>query len=84
LHAKTVTVDGTVSIVGSANLDMRSFVHNDEDNAIIVSREFAGRMEDVFKHDQQTSRPVDLARWEERSIWQRIKEFSVRLFGYWI
>ena len=84
LHAKTVTIDGTVSIVGSANLDMRSFVHNDEDNAIIVSHDFATRMEQVFKHDQQTSRPVDLARWEERSVWQRIKEFSVKMFGYWI
>jgi cardiolipin synthase len=84
LHAKTVTIDGTVSIVGSANLDMRSFVHNDEDNAIIVSRDFATRMEQVFQHDQQTSRAVDLARWEERSVWQRIKEFSVKMFGYWI
>jgi cardiolipin synthase len=84
LHAKTVTIDGTVSIVGSANLDMRSFVHNDEDNAIIISHDFATRMEEVFKHDQQTSRPVDLSHWEERSVWQRLKEFSVKMFGYWI
>jgi cardiolipin synthase len=63
---------------------MRSFVHNDEDNAIIVSRDFAERMETVFKRDQQNSRPVDLSRWEQRSIWQRIKEFGVKLFGYWI
>ncbi len=84
LHAKTVVVDGTVSIVGSANLDMRSFVHNDEDNAIIVSRDFAERMEAVFQRDQQNSRAVDLSRWERRSIWQRIKEFGVKLFGYWI
>ena len=84
LHAKTVTIDGTVSIVGSANLDMRSFVHNDEDNAIIVSHDFASRMEEVFRHDQQNSRAVDLARWEQRSWWQRVKEFSVKLFGYWI
>ena len=33
LHAKSVVVDGAVSIVGSANLDMRSFMHNDEVNA---------------------------------------------------
>ncbi|MFC4313481.1 cardiolipin synthase [Steroidobacter flavus] len=84
LHAKTVVIDGTVSIVGSANLDMRSFVHNDEVNAIVVDREFGQRMEEVFKRDERSSRPVTLERWEKRSLWQRMKEFGVKLFGYWI
>lgn len=84
LHAKTVVVDGTVSIVGSANLDMRSFIHNDEVNAIIISRDFAQRLEEVFNKDQRASKPVDLKRWEKRSVWRRMKEFTVRLFGYWL
>lgn len=84
LHAKSVVVDGTVSIVGSANLDMRSFLHNDEVNAIIVSRDFGQRMERVFNDDQRASRPVTLERWEKRSWWRRLKEFTVRLFGYWL
>ena len=48
LHAKSVVIDGTVSIIGSANLDMRSFLHNDEVNAIVISRDTARRMEEVF------------------------------------
>jgi cardiolipin synthase len=84
LHAKSVVIDGTVSIVGSANLDMRSFLHNDEVNAIVVSRDFGRRMEEVFRRDQQASRPVDLERWNRRSLWQRLKEFGVNLFGYWL
>jgi cardiolipin synthase A/B len=84
LHAKTVVDDGTVSIVGSANLDMRSFLHNDEVNAVIVSRDIARDLETVFVRDQQASRPVELDRWERRSLWQRTKEFFVHLFGYWI
>lgn len=84
LHAKSVVVDGTVSIVGSANLDMRSFLHNDEANAIVISRDFGERMEQVFEKDQRASRPVDLKRWEKRSWWRRMKEFTVRLFGYWL
>lgn len=84
LHAKSVVVDGTLSIVGSANLDMRSFVHNDEVNAIVISRDFAQRMEEVFAKDQRASRPVDLKRWEKRSWWRRVKEFTVGLFGYWL
>ena len=84
LHAKSVVVDGTVSIIGSSNLDMRSFVHNDEVNAIVISRETAKRMEEVFQRDQQAARPVDLGSWKQRSLWQRTKEFFVHLFSYWI
>jgi cardiolipin synthase len=84
LHAKSVVIDGTVSIIGSSNLDMRSFLHNDEVNAIVISRETAKRMEQVFTRDQQAARPVDLDRWQRRSVWQRMKEFFVNLFSYWI
>jgi cardiolipin synthase len=84
LHAKSVVIDGAVSIVGSANLDMRSFLHNDEVNAIVISRDTARRMEQVFLRDQQAARPVELDRWQRRSVWQRMKEFFVDLFSYWI
>lgn len=84
LHAKSVVIDGAVSIVGSANLDMRSFVHNDEVNAIVISRDFGQRMEEVFRRDERTSRPVTEERWKKRSLWQRFKEFGVKLFSYWI
>jgi cardiolipin synthase len=63
---------------------MRSFLHNDEVNAIVISREFGQRMEEVFKRDQEASRPVDLSRWEQRPWWRRFKEWAVNLFGYWI
>jgi cardiolipin synthase len=84
LHAKSVVIDGTVSIVGSANLDMRSFLHNDEVNAIVIDRDVGQRMEQVFEKDQKAARPVELERWERRSTWQRFKEFWVGLFRYWI
>lgn len=84
LHAKSVVIDGTVSIVGSANLDMRSFLHNDEANAIVIDRDFGRRMEEVFRRDQRASRPVTLERWQQRSLWQRLKEFGVKLFSYWL
>jgi cardiolipin synthase len=84
LHAKSVVIDGTVSIVGSANLDMRSFLHNEEANAIVIDRDVGQRMEQVFEKDQRAARPVELERWQQRSTWRRFKEFWVSLFGYWI
>jgi len=84
LHAKSVVVDGTVSIVGSANLDMRSFLHNDEANAIVVSRDVGQKMEEIFRRDQQSAQPVELSEWKDRSLWQRLKEFGAKLMGYWL
>ena len=37
LHAKTTLIDGVWSAVGSTNLDWRSFLHNDEIDAIVLS-----------------------------------------------
>jgi len=84
LHAKTVVIDTAVSIVGSANLDMRSFVHNDEVNAIVFSRTFGQRMEKVFERDQVTAQPLELSQWRQRSTWQKLKEAVAKLFGYWL
>lgn len=84
LHAKTLVIDGTVSMIGSANLDMRSFVHNDEADAVIISRDAAQHMEDIFLRDEKESRAVDPKRWDHRSLWQRSKELFTRFFGYWL
>ena len=51
LHAKSMVIDTALSMVGSANFDMRSFLHNNEVNAVIVGSEFAQRMEALFERD---------------------------------
>ncbi len=44
LHAKTMVVDGKVGLVGSANLDRRSFELNFENNILFLDAEFAGQI----------------------------------------
>ena len=58
LHAKTAVIDGVWSTVGSSNLDYRSFLHNDEVNAIVLGQGFAGRMESQFLADAEAAKPV--------------------------
>ena len=84
LHAKTAVIDGVLSVVGSANLDMRSFVHNNEVDAIVVGREFAQRMEEMYLRDEQVAQALDLKTWKQRSMWERLKEFGSSLVGYWL
>jgi cardiolipin synthase len=84
LHAKTAVFDTTLSMVGSANLDMRSFLHNNEINAAIVSVAFAQRLEQVFERDLEQARELNLQQWRKRPWRQRMKEVGSRLFSYWL
>lgn len=84
LHAKTAVVDGIVSTVGSANLDMRSFIHNNEANAIVASRDFGKIMESTFERDLKASRELKLDDWRSRGLLPRFKEAGSRLFSYWL
>jgi cardiolipin synthase len=55
IHAKTCTIDGQWSTIGTANLDRLSAVGNYEINAEIYSPELARQMEDLFAQDKRVS-----------------------------
>jgi len=81
LHSKTAVIDGVWSTVGSTNLDWRSFLDNDEVNAVVLGREFAQQMLAMFARDLETSEAIDPERWERRSLSLRLKEWIARVFG---
>jgi cardiolipin synthase len=59
LHAKTAVIDGVWSTIGSANMDLWSFLRNNEVNAIILGSDFANEMEakySAFEHKILRSR----------------------------
>ena len=84
LHAKTAVIDGVWSTVGSSNLDYRSFIHNDEVNAVIVGEDFGTSMETMFSKDMALSTPITLEQWEKRPLFDRMKEKLSRMFQYWL
>jgi len=84
LHAKTALVDGVWSTVGSTNLDWRSFLHNDEVNAVVLGQEFGAQMQAVFAADLAASDQVTLESWEARSLGDRARELAARLWEYWL
>lgn len=84
LHAKTAVIDGVWSTVGSANMDMRSFLHNDEVNAEVLGAEFGREMTAMFERDLSTATPIELEQWESRPFTSRVKEWFARLWQYWI
>jgi cardiolipin synthase A/B len=68
LHAKTMTVDGMWATIGSTNLDTRSFVLNDEVNAVVYHNQVVGQLEKVFADDLMYSRKIDLEEWRNRNL----------------
>jgi cardiolipin synthase len=84
LHAKTALIDGVWSTIGSTNLDWRSFLHNDEVNAVILGQEFGAQMQAVFEKDLASSNPITLEQWNQRSIGERLKEMAARIWEYWL
>jgi cardiolipin synthase len=84
LHAKSMVIDTALSMVGSANFDMRSFLHNNEVNAVIVGSDFAQRLEALFERDLRDTRELKLQSWRQRPWTDRFKEFASGLFSYWL
>ena len=81
LHSKTAVIDGVWSTVGSTNLDWRSFLDNDEVDAVILGREFALKMQTNFTKDLEASQAIDLESWQHRPLLFRFKEWMARLWG---
>lgn len=84
LHAKTAVIDGVWSTVGTSNLDCRSFLHNDEINAVILGRGFARKMEAQFEKDMANCVAIDLDMWKRRPVIDRIVERLSRSLEYWL
>ena len=84
LHSKTALIDGVWSTIGSTNLDWRSFLHNEELNAVILGQAFGAQMQAMFEADLASSTLITLEHWERRSLGERAKEAAARLWEYWL
>ncbi|MDZ4254194.1 MAG: cardiolipin synthase [Sulfuritalea sp.] len=84
LHSKTALIDGVWSCVGSTNLDWRSFLDNDEINAVVIGREFGQQMQAMFNKDLAASDAILLEQWNRRSLVLRLKEWFSGFIQYWL
>ncbi|WP_181872019.1 cardiolipin synthase [Marinilabilia salmonicolor] len=81
LHSKTLVADDRISIVGSANMDFRSFEQNFEATAFIYDKETGIEMKETFLQDQADSEIVLLPEWMDRPFLEKVKESFARLFS---
>lgn len=78
LHAKTLVVDGHAGVVGSTNLDFRSFWLNAECNVLLFDDTFAKALERSFTDDCAQSLEITVGDWATRSWWHRFGDWCAR------
>lgn len=78
-HSKVISIDGRMSIVGSANMDTRSFEHNFEVMSAIYNRNCAEIIEQRFIRDCAACKQVSAVQWARRPRIQKIRESLARL-----
>ncbi|HEX6594026.1 MAG TPA: cardiolipin synthase [Bacillota bacterium] len=81
LHAKTIVVDGKISSVGTANIDVRSFRLNFEVNAFLYDVNLSERLVEAFNHDVKVSTQMPKGLYDRRSLGIRFKESISRLLS---
>lgn len=74
VHAKTATVDGTWTTVGTANIDRLSLQGNYEINVEVIDEQLAEVMERIFEVDQSNSLELTTWEWEARDLHRKFTE----------
>ncbi len=80
IHSKIVVTDD-IAIIGSANMDFRSFEQNFELSVIMYDAEIAQKMVEIYENDLRSSEEIKKEEWTTRRFSQKIKESLARLLS---
>ena len=81
VHAKTVVADSRLSVVGTANMDIRSFDLNFEIMSVIYGMKFAEKLESVFLEDLKECHEISNEAWDKSNIIKRLTYAIARLIS---
>ena len=80
IHVKLLVVDGKWTVVGSTNMDTRSFGLNDEVNVAALDPKLAQQVTAQYEKDLRQSREITLKDWQHRSLWERAEVWMGELW----
>ncbi|MDD2328603.1 MAG: cardiolipin synthase, partial [bacterium] len=81
LHSKLMVFDGSLTLIGSANFDTRSFEQNFEVEGFVYDKQVAEQAMGIFAEDQRVCEVVSLREWNRRPVTRRFLESLLRLFA---
>ncbi len=79
LHSKHLTIDDDIAVIGSSNMDIRSFELNLECVVVAYDKSVVKDLQKVQKYNISKSRKVTLASWRKRSAWAKFLDSIARL-----
>jgi cardiolipin synthase len=71
-HVKMLIIDDLWSVIGTTNIDNRSFEHNDEMSVVVRDEAVARRLMEDFERDRANSKELTLERWRRRPVWEKL------------
>jgi cardiolipin synthase len=74
VHAKTSTIDGRWSTVGTANIDRLSMTGNYEINVEVIDADFASQMERIYETDLANTAELTVQEWDARGAHRKFTE----------
>ncbi len=81
IHAKTMVVDGLLSVLGTANFDERSFELNFEINVLVYDESIAAQLSESFTNDLKDAKQLSVETWQKRSAVKIFVEKLARLIS---
>ena len=81
LHSKAIVIDDELAIIGTANMDVRSYEQNFEISAFIYDRKTALSLKRSFRNDMKSCKLLNLNLWKSRKRMEKFKESVARLFS---
>jgi cardiolipin synthase len=84
MHAKTATIDGSWTTIGSYNLDRMSYFRNLEVNVIVFAESVARKMEEMFIKDLAKAVEIMPVEWRKRPFSWRLKSEIAYFFRKWL
>jgi len=81
LHAKTMTVDGSLAFFGSSNFDIRSFALNFELNMVLYGFGEAQSLLAIQESYLASSRKLDIKEWASLPLWERSFQGMAKLLS---
>lgn len=81
IHSKCTIIDEELTIMGSANMDLRSFELSFESDVFIYDKETTRKAVAIFKKDMNDSTLIEKPEWKKRPLKRRLFESTMRLFS---
>ncbi len=81
LHSKVMIGDDTITSIGTANIDVRSFEQNYEVNALVYDDDFAKELKEFFLMECGKSKKLNYAEYQKRPWLDKLKEGAARIFS---